>query len=173
MDGCRDVVIRHMYAGEPHRERPEGSTLPKHTRYVSGLNVELDWPQDNPSEEAAHPGDMSRFDTETIPTNSQFHPWILHAPFDGNLIDELDNKFAKGRGRHDYTWMSQKIIQDAEKTWREKRKMLTPKQEYHEAKLKAKLATSSPTISEETQKAIRDMQSVKLGTDNVGSTHSS
>ena len=160
--GFRDVIVRHMHAGEPYIDRPQGSILPKHTRYVSGVNIELDWPEDDPPEESAQPCDTSRRDIETLSPQDEYHPSVQYGPFPDNVIDELQNKFAPGRGRHDYAWMGQKIIQDAEKTWRKNRKMLTPKQQYHEAKSKAKRTTPPPALTEETQKAIRDMQAMTL-----------
>ena len=59
------VIVDHAYAAGPYNERPPHSKLPRHSRYVSGLNIEIPWPVEE--KPAITDGDMDtlRVEVET------------------------------------------------------------------------------------------------------------
>lgn len=62
----RDVIFRHIHAGPPYLQRPLGSHLPSHTRYVTGgaingQDIEIPWPEDLIMDDFVyHEGDTTR-----------------------------------------------------------------------------------------------------------------
>src|SRR5262245_17635794 len=93
----KDVVVKHVYGGEPILEQPYGSTTPKHTRYISGLDIEIPWPESEIPEYKDEAIDTLRYQVDEV----TYLPSLLTLPFPRTLIDELKNKYSKFRTRHD------------------------------------------------------------------------
>jgi large subunit ribosomal protein L24 len=117
------VIVDHAYAAGPYNERPPHSKLPRHSRYVSGLNIEIPWPVEE--EPAITDGDMDtlRVEVET----STFVPTLRKPPFPSTIIDELRNKYSKFRTRHDPEYLQEKMMEDYRKEYKESVSMMTPK----------------------------------------------
>lgn len=138
-----DVIIRHIHAGPPYIQRDHGSNLPSHTRYVSGLEEVLPWPES--SEE------IQEFKREDIDTPRMwvervtYSPSIIHSPLDSEqntvnnrlrqrvrkgIMDELRSKTRVDNTRHDDAELvRRKIMEDARAIWWRDRQFLLPKNE--------------------------------------------
>ena len=98
--------------------------------------------------------------------------WSGHIPsildFDElppGVIDELQSKKFRGRGRFEMGYMKERIVQDAYDKWVKGRKMLTPLQEKAELeKMKKEEENRGKKVrlSEETEGLIREMQAMTL-----------
>lgn len=131
----RDVLVEHVYGGEPFLERPYGSTTPRHTRYIAGENIEIPWPaEDKAPQFRDEPWDTLRMEVET-PT---WVPSLLHPPFESSILDELRNKYSKYRTRHDPEWVEAKKLEDYKEEYLKSRTLLTPKGELRAKLLKEK-----------------------------------
>jgi large subunit ribosomal protein L24 len=153
-----DVIVKHLRGGKPYTERPHGSTLPSHTRYIVGLEMEIPWPEDELNEFSAEPSDTLRQQVE----EATYIPTLIDNAIPEGVEDELRGKFTRGRGRHDFEWMRKKLEEDARATWEKSRKLLTPGEEYQEMVMKKKRAEGPPVVSEETLDIIRKMQAASL-----------
>jgi len=121
----KDVVVKHVYGGEPILEHPYGSTTPRHTRYISGLNIQIPWPESEIQEYKDETIDTLRFQVD-----AKTHlPSILEPPMPKTVIDELRNKYSKFRTRHDPQWVKDKQEEADLEDWQRTRKLLTPKTE--------------------------------------------
>ncbi|KLJ08477.1 hypothetical protein EMPG_16077 [Blastomyces silverae] len=118
-----DVVVKHMYGGEPYMDHPYGVDTPKHTRYISDLDVEIPWPQPAAPTHADEPADTLRIDVE----DRTHIPSVNAYPFPTTIIDELRNKFSKFRTRHDPEWVAQKEEEDRKMEERRNKVWVTPK----------------------------------------------
>lgn len=63
----KELVIRHVHAGPPYQQRPVGSHLPSHTRYITGVldrnnnPIEIPWGTDHQTtDNIYHEGDTNR-----------------------------------------------------------------------------------------------------------------
>ncbi|OJJ47480.1 hypothetical protein ASPZODRAFT_130970 [Penicilliopsis zonata CBS 506.65] len=121
----RDMLVQHVYGGEPFLEREYGATTPKHTRYISGENIEIPWPRTEPPALKDEEWDTLRMEVET-PT---WLPSLEYAPFPPSVLDELRNKFSKYRVRHDPEWVREKKMEDYKKEYLQQQALLTPKGE--------------------------------------------
>ncbi|KAL5365528.1 hypothetical protein BJX96DRAFT_169173 [Aspergillus floccosus] len=121
----RDVLVEHVYGGEPIMEREPGTSTPRHTRYIAGEDIEIPWPRSEPAQTKDEEWDTLRMEVET-PT---WMPSLLSAPFPPSVMDELRNKFSKYRTRHDPEWVEQKKLEDYRKEYLQSRSLLTPKGE--------------------------------------------
>jgi large subunit ribosomal protein L24 len=121
----RDVLVEHVYGGEPFLERIYGSSIPKHTRYISGEDIEIPWPREENLSQRDEPRDTLRMEVET-PT---WIPSLINPPFESSVLDELRNKFSKYRTRHDSEWIEAKKIEDYRQEYLRSRTLLTPKGE--------------------------------------------
>ncbi|KKZ66100.1 hypothetical protein EMCG_08165 [[Emmonsia] crescens] len=118
-----DVVVKHMYAGEPYIDHPHGVDTPKHTRYISDLDVEIPWPEPVAPAQTDEAADTLRIDVEDrthIPSLSVY-------PFPITVMDELRNKFSKFRTRHDPEWVAQKEEEDRKLEAQRNKTWVTPK----------------------------------------------
>ncbi|PGH07841.1 hypothetical protein GX51_01551 [Blastomyces parvus] len=130
-----DVVVKHMYGGEPYIDHPYGVDTPKHTRYISELDVEIPWPQ-RPLPD--HPD--AAVDTLRIEVEARTHIPSLNAyPFPATIIDELRNKFSKFRTRHDPEWVVEKEAEDRKMEERRNKAWATPKTEFMAQKAQKRL----------------------------------
>ncbi|EER43628.1 KOW domain-containing protein domain-containing protein [Histoplasma capsulatum var. duboisii H88] len=130
-----DVVVKHMYGGEPYIDHPYGVETPKHTRYISDLDVEIPWPEPTAPDHADEAVDTLRIDVE----DRTHIPSVNAYPFPVTIIDELRNKFSKFRTRHDPEWVAQKEEEDRKMEERRNRVWVTPKTEFMAQKVQKRL----------------------------------
>lgn len=98
-----DVIFRHVHGGPPYLQRPLGSHLPSHTRYVTGgLNdqdVEIPWPEDLIMDDFVyHEGDTTR----TAVQMNSWTPSIDNAPLGylaevPNTVDTKDDSYSRSQ----------------------------------------------------------------------------
>jgi len=130
----RDVLVRHIDVGPPFLEREVGSTIPKHTRYISGENIEIPWSQPKTVQHKDEEQDTLRMEVDA-------HSWIpslLSPPFQSSILDELRNKFSKYRSRHDPEWVKEKLMEDYRQEYLKSRTLLTPAGELRAKRLAEK-----------------------------------
>ncbi|EEH18537.2 hypothetical protein PABG_07597 [Paracoccidioides brasiliensis Pb03] len=121
-----DVVVKHMYAGEPFIDHPYGVDTPKHTRYISDLDVEIPWPQPIIEDYKDEQVDTLRIDVE----DRTHIPYLNERPFPLTVLDELRNKFSKFRTRHDPEWVALKEEEDRRLEEQKNKLWVTPKTAY-------------------------------------------
>jgi large subunit ribosomal protein L24 len=119
----QNVLVQHAYAAGPYHERAPHSKLPRYSRYVAGLDIEIPWPMEE--EPVITDGDMDtpRMEVET----STFVATLSQPPMPSTVIDELRNKYSKFRTRHDPEYLRAKMTEDYEKEYRETVSLFTPK----------------------------------------------
>ena len=127
----QNVIVQHAYAAGPYTERPEHSKLPRFTRYVSGLDVEIPWPLEE--EPVITDGDMDT--TRMAVEASTFIPTLEHPPMPSTVIDELRNKYSRFRTRHDPEYLREKMREDYRKEYRKTVSMMTPKTDVKNLKI--------------------------------------
>jgi large subunit ribosomal protein L24 len=121
----KDVIVRHLYGGEPFLEQPMGSATPRHTRYIAGLDVEVPWPPAPVEEYETTPYDTK----EELVEIQSYMPSLLTYPMPASIIDELRNKYSKFRTRHDTEYVAKKLREAAREEWQKSRRLLTPSTE--------------------------------------------
>ncbi|KAJ5944837.1 hypothetical protein N7516_005005 [Penicillium verrucosum] len=119
----QNVIVQHAYAAGPYTERSEHSKLPRFTRYVSGLDVEIPWPLEEEPVITDGEMDTTRMAVET----STFTPTLEQPPMPSTVIDELRNKYSRFRTRHDPEYLKEKMKEDYRKEYRNSVSMMTPK----------------------------------------------
>ncbi|KAJ5500480.1 hypothetical protein N7453_009531 [Penicillium expansum] len=119
----QNVIVQHAYAAGPYTERSEHSKLPRFTRYVSGLDVEIPWPLEE--EPVITDGEMDT--TRMAVEASTFTPTLEQPPMPSTVIDELRNKYSRFRTRHDPEYLKEKMKEDYRKEYRKTVSMMTPK----------------------------------------------
>jgi large subunit ribosomal protein L24 len=119
----QDVIVQHAYAAGPYTERSEHSKLPRFTRYVSGLDIEIPWPMEE--EPVINDGDMDT--TRMAVEVSTFTPSLEQPPMPSTVIDELRNKYSRFRTRHDPEYLREKMREDYRNEYRKTVSMMTPK----------------------------------------------
>lgn len=141
----RDVIVRNLTAGPVKWHRQSGWRA--WTRYITGMNVAIPWPERPARDRKDHPADTKRVDVEE-PT---FVPSLLAPPVPESLINELRNRFSKFRTRHEAEYVERKEAEAAEKQarHRESQTMLTPLQEYNRQQRELRRARGQPMLSEE------------------------
>ncbi|KAL2759382.1 hypothetical protein ACRALDRAFT_1067783 [Sodiomyces alcalophilus JCM 7366] len=141
----RDVIVRNLTAGPVKWHRQTGWRA--WTRYITGLNVAIPWPERTPQPREDHPCDTKRADVEE-PT---FVPTLLRPPVPDGLIDELRNRYSKFRTRHEEAYILRKEAEAAEKQARHKQaqSMLTPLQEFNRQQRALRRERGQPMLSEE------------------------
>ena len=122
----KDVLVRNVHAGEPFLERPYGSQTPRHTRYISGMNVEIPWPHEEIPEVQDEQADTLRIHAE----EKTFLPSLQMFPMPSTVIDELRNKYSKFRTRHDPEYIAAQVKKEARKEFEQSRTLLTPEARY-------------------------------------------
>ncbi|CAI7614710.1 unnamed protein product [Penicillium glandicola] len=119
----QNVIVQHAYAAGPYVERGDHSKLPRFTRYVSGLDIEIPWPAEE--EPVITDGDMDT--TRMAVETSTFTPTLEQPPMPSTVIDELRNKYSRFRTRHDPEYLREKMKEDYRKEYRKTVSMMTPK----------------------------------------------
>jgi large subunit ribosomal protein L24 len=122
----KDHIIEHAYAGKPYVERPPWSSLPRFSRYVSGLDLEIPWPTEDEPEIKDGEYDTLRYEVDEI----SWTPSLENPPFPSSVLDELRNKYSRFRTRHDPEYVRQKVIEEYRREWLESQSLLTPFGQY-------------------------------------------
>lgn len=122
----KDVVVKHAYGAGPFLDRPYGSTTPRHTRHISGLDIEIPWPETEEPDFQDHPVDTLQIEVE----NKSYLPSLQTYPMPSTVIDELRNKYSKFRTRHDPEYIAKKEEEAAFEQWSKQRTLVTPQTEY-------------------------------------------
>ena len=118
----QQVIVKHAYAAGPYNERGPHSKLPRYTRYVSGLDIEIPWPMEEEPTFTDGEMDTSRMEVEA----STFVASLAEPPMPSTVIDELRNKYSKFRTRHDPEYLREKMTEDYEKEYRNTVSLSTP-----------------------------------------------
>lgn len=148
-----EVIAKHVYGAGPYLQRSNSST-PKHTRYISGENIRIPWPEETKVDAATdEDGDTSRKEVEY----ETWTPSLSSRPFQRSIMDELRNKYSKYRARHDPAWVEARKLEDLREEYLKSRTLLTPAGEYmaklaaeKEAARKAKLDEDGNYIMDKT-----------------------
>ena len=99
--------------------------MPRHTRYVSGLDIEIPWPHYPARHMDDKEADTLRIEVET----RTWTPSLLYEPFPSRVLDELRNPYSKYRTRHDPRWVREREIEDLRNEFLATRTLLTPRGE--------------------------------------------
>lgn len=132
----KDVLVEHVHAGEPFLMRPYGSSIPRHTRYISGMDIEIPWPEEEIPEAKDQPADTLPIDVE----EKTFVPSLQMFPMPSTVIDELRNKYSKFRTRHDPEFLAAQQEKEARREYEQSRTLLTPKEQLMALKAERKAA---------------------------------
>jgi large subunit ribosomal protein L24 len=172
----KDHIIEHAYAGKPYFERPAWSRLPRFSRYVSGLDLEIPWPTEDEPEIKDGEYDTLRYEVDEI----SWTPSLENPPFPSSVLDELRNKYSRFRTRHDPEYVRQKVIEEYRREWLESQSLLTPLGQYRqqraaksaEAKAAKLDANGNVIMDEETNAFIRQFMSMNVSKSQPKSTKS-
>lgn len=149
-----------MYGGPPFREHPYGVNLPAHTRYISGLDQEIPWPEKEADEITEEEIDTTRYQVEERTYLSE----LDSPPMPLDVVDEIVNKRSRMKTRHDPQFIEKMVMEDVKGAWEQRRKLSTPKEEMWERKEKErKEELNRLEVSEETMRLIRETQALSLG----------
>ncbi|KAJ5760157.1 hypothetical protein N7520_007313 [Penicillium odoratum] len=133
----RDHIVQHVYAGPPYLERSRESKLPRFTRYVAGLDIEIPWPS-----EPAPSTEVGEFDTRgNEVADVSWVPSLDEPPFPSSVIDELRNKYSRFRTRHDPEYVREKVMEEYRQEYMKSQTLLTPRGEKKHATAKASAAS--------------------------------
>ncbi len=154
----KDTVIKHLSSGGPFSVPAYGSNTPKHTRYIAGHNIPIPWPKAEVRDMKAEAADTLRIDVDDV----SFLPSLFHIPMPLSLIDELRNKYGRLRQDQRQEYVQQKMKQDAQEHWEKRRRMLLPKQEYWDQRLKQKKIIEEAGVTEGTMQLIKATQAANL-----------
>ncbi|KAJ5257225.1 hypothetical protein N7478_013329 [Penicillium angulare] len=121
----KDHIVQHAYAGAPFLERAAGSKLPRFSRYVSGLDIEIPWPAE------PEPGfEVGEYDTRGNEVSDvSWVPSLDNPPFPSTVIDELRNKYSRFRTRHDADYVKKMVMEEYRQEYLKSQSLLTPKGE--------------------------------------------
>lgn len=154
----KDVIIREMYGGGPMTERHQFSKLPKHTRYVQGLDQEIPWPDQQLYGELTYKGDTPRLHAEQV----TYLPTLHDQPLPPGVIDECRNPYDKLRNDHEEEFMESKLLEEIKALHREKQRLVTPQTQFWEKQVEKKITSRSSTLSDETMRLIEETRAMKL-----------
>ncbi|KAJ5477186.1 hypothetical protein N7539_007330 [Penicillium diatomitis] len=118
----KDYIVQHAYAGRPYLERPTWSKMPRYTRYVAGLNIEIPWPTEEEPQFEDGAFDTTRMEVE----ESTWVPSLDNPPFPSTIIDELRNKYSRFRTRHDEEYVREKVLDEYRQEFLASQALLTP-----------------------------------------------
>ncbi|KAJ6020892.1 hypothetical protein N7540_006396 [Penicillium herquei] len=129
-NSTKDHIVQHAYAAGPYMERSSGSKLPRFSRYVSGLDIEIPWPT-----EPEPQFDVGEFDTRGNEVSKvSWIPSLDAPPFPSTVIDELRNKYSRFRTRHDEEYVKKMVMKEYRQEYLKSQTLLTPKGEVKQAK---------------------------------------
>lgn len=124
----RDQIVQHAHAAAPYMERPHWSKLPRYTRYVSGIDVEIPWPSETEPENKDGEWDTLRMHVD----EATWTPSLDDAPFPSTVLDELRNKYSRFRVRHDPEYVRKKVMEEYRQEYLASQSSLTPAGEFNE-----------------------------------------
>lgn len=127
----RDHIVQHTHAAAPYLERPSWSKLPRYTRYVSGIDVEIPWPSETEPEQKDGEYDTLRMHVD----NATWIPSLANSPFPSSVIDELRNKYSRFRARHDPEYVREKVLEEYRQEYLASQSSLTPLGEKREIRI--------------------------------------
>lgn len=141
----RDVIVQSLRRGEVKWHRQSSSRM--WTRYITGLNVAVPWPEQEPTVYEDTPADTRRANVEA-PT---FVPTLLGPPMPAAVLDELRNRYSKFRTRHDQAFVARKVEEEARRleSRRLTAEMLTPIQEFNKQERDIRRARGTPVLSKD------------------------
>ncbi|KAL9108638.1 MAG: hypothetical protein Q9227_006584 [Pyrenula ochraceoflavens] len=158
----REYIVRAMHGGEPFEERDHGSPIPRHTRYISGLGLPIPWPNAPPADFKMEDMDTPRRMVEEI----TFVPDLGVMPMPGDAVNEVVNKYARARRRHDADWVREKVQEDVKNSWVKQRRVLTPQAEFWERenqkREKEREEREREGLSDDTIALIKEAQGLSL-----------
>ncbi|KAJ5736760.1 uncharacterized protein N7483_001885 [Penicillium malachiteum] len=138
----KDHIVQHAYAAGPYMERSSDSKLPRFSRYVSGLDIEIPWPT-----EPEPQFDVGEFDTRGNEVSKvSWIPSLDAPPFPSTVIDELRNKFSRFRTRHDEEYVKKMVMEEYRQEYLKSQTLLTPKGEIKQAKALRSAATKAQAL---------------------------
>jgi large subunit ribosomal protein L24 len=119
-----DVIVRYIERGEQTHwaEREPFSSLPEYPRYIAGTDIEIPWPAELVPDQERYPSDTPREPVD----DPSYMPYVLSAPFNDSIVDELVPKHKKNKLRHEDNYVIGKIIEDARSAWYDSRKLQSP-----------------------------------------------
>lgn len=148
-----EAVAKHVHGGGPFLTRLNVDT-PRHTRYISGENIRIPWPEENNAMKTTdEDGDTSRKEVEY----ETWTPSLEAAPFESSIMDELRNKYSKYRIRHDPAWVEARKLEDLRNEFLKSRTLLTPAGEYRR-KLAQERAAARESKKDENGNYIMDSE---------------
>lgn len=155
----KEAIIRSMYGGPPFRERPYGTDLPAHTRYISGLHEEIPWPDVEPEYLPDEDADTTRYQVE----ERTYVPDITTLPFPPEALNDIINMRARNRLNYEREEIEKRVEEDVKKSWAQRRKLRSPKEEQWEIRERErKEELQGLQISDETMKLIRETQAFNV-----------
>ncbi|KAL9621046.1 MAG: hypothetical protein Q9160_004431 [Pyrenula sp. 1 TL-2023] len=156
----KEAIIRSMYGGPPFRERPYGTDLPAHTRYISGVHEEIPWPDVDPEYLSDEDADTTRYQVE----ERSYVPDITALPFPPEALNDIVNMRARNRLNYEREEIEKRVEEDVKKSWARRRKLRSPKEEQWEMREKERNEElKGLQISDETMKLIRETQAFNVG----------
>ena len=150
--GRRDVIVRHLRGGAPYHSREYGSNVPRHTRYVAGVDVEVAWPDAEIHEREREEVDTVRLDVEEV----TYTPSVQLAPLPPGVENELLNPYRRNRTIHNKEWVQKKIVEDARSAWYEQRRIVTPREMAMEKMAKVKKVKGLESAKQEMWTVIQE-----------------
>lgn len=132
----RDHIVKYAYAAAPYLDRPSYSKLPRFTRYVSGLNIEIPWPTEEMPQVTDGEHDTLRFEVD----QETWVPSLDNAPFPSSVLDELRNKYSRFRKRHDPEYVKEKVMEEYRQEYLASQSLLGPVGERKEAAIAKSMA---------------------------------
>ncbi|KAI1616135.1 hypothetical protein EDD37DRAFT_99522 [Exophiala viscosa] len=161
----RDVIVKHLRGGAPYFQREANSSLPRHTRFIAGEDVEIPWPEDDPQKYQIFNGDTSRFEVEYqsyTPSLDERNPVLPHP----SIVDELnEKKYDRDRAWHEDEYVRLKVLEDARAVWYESRKLKTPAMELAEEKKRVAAQRAEEVkqrgVTEATIRLFKEVKSAK------------
>lgn len=143
----RDVLVDILVGDAPYIQREPGSSLPRHTRYAYGSEIEIPWPTVDVPAMRPFPGDTRRLEVE----KRTYTPSVQRNPLPQlSIIDELRPKYRIDRMSHEHDYVRRKIVEDARSKWYEGRGINTPAME-----LQQKVRERSVLRAQERQDALK------------------
>lgn len=148
----KDHIVQHAYAAGPFLERPSYSKLPRYSRYVSGLDIEIPWP----TETEPH-AEVGEFDTRgNSVTDVTWVPSMDEPPFPSTVIDELRNKYSRFRTRHDEDYVRKMVLKEYQQEYLKSQTLLSPRNEFLRQRALESAAKKEAELDENGNVAMND-----------------
>ncbi|KAK3315327.1 hypothetical protein B0H66DRAFT_341804 [Apodospora peruviana] len=141
----RDVIIREIRPINIIHDRPTREVT--YDRLVTGANVTIPWPKEEPVKHEDWPVDTLRIAVE----ERTFVPTLLRPPMPETVIHELRNQYSKFRTRHTPEYIAKKEAEEAEKKAKKTSvaSMRLPVQEFNIKQRELRKARGQPELTPE------------------------